>query len=205
MISNCCGDKVIQLRCRVETRIGSIFTQIGEKGKKEGVIPICGVFSRKTAKTPSGIKKQCLSLPPITNHKNNTNMKRHYTSRSKVLLLLLLAFCVTGFLGCTKETGCDSVGGMCLTGVFHYSKETIKFQKWPSCSTMLDVNAYIVKDSIVGDFYDTIVITKTSVPAKYRKDGEWHVAVSVENTVSWPTTMEVRRDFYRLLCIEKID
>lgn len=78
-------------------------------------------------------------------------------------------------------------------------------RKWPGGNAViLDVNAYIVNDISEGAFWDTIVITKSSVPYKYRKEGEKHVAVSIVNTITGGTTHEIRHDFYNLLCIEEI-
>ncbi len=69
----------------------------------------------------------------------------------------------------------------------------------------MDVNAYLVKDELGGTLYDTVLITKSSVPNEFRVEGEKHVAVSVVSTVSGATTTEARHDFYKLLCIEEID
>lgn len=123
---------------------------------------------------------------------------------TKTLMLLLLAGCV-GFSSCTKTSGCESVEGQFLTGTFHYLRNPVQMPKWPSSNVViLDVNAYLVRDNSTGDFWDTIVITKSSVPNKFRKEGEKHVAVSMVNTVTEGTT-EIRHDFFKLLCIEEIE
>lgn len=127
---------------------------------------------------------------------------------TKLFLLLLLAGCL-GFQSCTKTSGCEFVqGDLFLTGTFHYFKNTVKIPKWPypANAVVLDVNAYLVRDDSQGHFDDTIVITKSSVPNKYREDGEKHVAVSIVNTYyGIASTTEGRHDFYKLLCIEEIE
>ncbi len=132
-------------------------------------------------------------------------MKALNNIRQKDLLLLLLMAAGFGLSSCTKQSGYEFVeGDYYFTGTFHYFKNPVKIQKWPfSNVTMLDVNAYIVKDDLSGTYFDTMLITKSSVPYNYRNDGEKHVAVSIARTISGTTT-EARHDFYRLLCIEEI-
>lgn len=120
--------------------------------------------------------------------------------------LIIAAMLVVGHTNCTKKSGCEMVSGeLDVTGEFHYSKNKVKIPKWPNSETMLDVNAFFVLDNAEGRFYDTIVITKASVPSEYRTNAKTHARVSLKNTVSQPTTMELRHDYYELLCIEKID
>lgn len=120
----------------------------------------------------------------------------------RLLFVISMSFVLSS---CTKTNGCEYIEeGRFLTGIFHYSNKSVKISKWPNQTEYLDVNAYLVRDYSQGDFYDTIVITKSSVPIEYRNEGDSHVAVSLKNTVTGATTTEVRRDFYKLLCIEKI-
>ena len=131
-------------------------------------------------------------------------MKRNIT---KVIFSLI----VTGgicFSGCTKTSGCEFVDGdRYLTGTFHYFDDPVQIPQWPypANAIILDVNSYLVRDNSTGDFLDTIVITKSSVPKNYRKEGEKHVAVSIESTFHGTATItEARHEFYKLLCIEEI-
>ncbi len=124
----------------------------------------------------------------------------------KSFIVLLLVLGALGLTNCRK-CGCDySVGDRYLTGTLHYSKNPVKIPKWPGSNVeVLDVNAYFVNDDSKGEFYDTIVVSKSSVPNEYRVDGKNHVAVSLVNTVTGTTTLELRHDVYKLKCIEKID
>lgn len=84
--------------------------------------------------------------------------------------LIIAAMLVVGHTNCTKKSGCEMVSGeLNVTGEFHYSKNKVKIPKWPNSETMLDVNAFFVLDNAEGRFYDTIVITKASVPSEYHK------------------------------------
>ena len=125
---------------------------------------------------------------------------------TKTIHIVVLAIGCVSFFGCTKTSGCEFVeGDDFLTGVFHYSKTAIEIPKWPGSPVdVLNVNAYLVRDNSTGDFWDTIVITKSSVPNEYRKESEKHVAVSIVNTTPGGTC-ELRHDFYKLLCIEEIE
>ena len=129
---------------------------------------------------------------------------------SKSLRKAFFALLIVGGFGltsCTKTSGCEFVeGDNFFTGTFHYFKNPVQIPKWPnSTAEILDVNAYIVKDELGGTLYDTVLITKSSVPNEFRVEGEKHVAVSVASTVTGATTTEARHDFYKLLCIEEID
>ena len=124
-----------------------------------------------------------------------------------VFIITLLIVGGIGLSSCTKTNGCEFVGGdYFLTGTFHYFKNPVQIPQWTnSTAEILDVNAYLVKDELGGTLYDTVLITKSSVPNEFRVEGEKHVAVSVVSTVSGATTTEARHDFYKLLCIEEID
>ena len=139
----------------------------------------------------------------------NKNLKNIMKQIVKNVLFLLLLAGFIGFPSCTKTSGCEFVeGDFYLTGTFHYYKVPVKMHKWPgeANAVILDVNAFLVKDNSEGSFFDTIVITKSSVPNEYRKEGERHVAISIESTLHGAaTTTEGRHDFYKLLCIEEIE
>ena len=129
---------------------------------------------------------------------------------SKSLRKVFFALLIVGGFGltsCTKTSGCEFVeGNNFFTGTFHYFKNPVQIPKWPnSTAEILDVNAYIVKDELGGTLYDTVLITKSSVPNEFRVEGEKHVAVSVVSTITGATTTEARHDFYKLICIEEIN
>ena len=122
------------------------------------------------------------------------------------IALIIAATLAMSFTGCIKKSGCDMViGDLNATGELHYSETEIEIPKWPHSETMLDVNAFFVLDNSEGRFYDTVVITKSSVPSEYRGNTKTHVRVSLKNTAPEPTTTELRHDYHELLCIEKID
>ena len=123
---------------------------------------------------------------------------------AKSFILLLMAGCIS-LSGCTKTSGCEFVEeGHFLTGTFHYFERPVKIQKYPgSHVSLLDVNAYLVRDDFSGDDTDTVLITKSSVPLKYRGEDEKHVAVSLEPILK--PGHAYGRIFCKLLCIEEIE
>lgn len=136
-------------------------------------------------------------------NKEHKPMKNKLLSITKTTFFLLMVGCL-GLTCCTKKSGCEYVeGDYYLTGTFHYFSNPIQIPKYPYTNIMVDVNAYLVKDVSGGDYFDTILIKKSSVPYEYRKEGEKHVAVSLVNTITGGTTTEARHDFYKLLCIEE--
>ena len=134
-------------------------------------------------------------------------MKKLSRLSKKVCIVTLLIVGGIGLSSCTKTSGCEFVeGDNFLTGTFHYFKNPVQIPQWPnSTAEFLDVNAYLVKDELGGTLYDTVLITKSSVPNEFRVEGEKHVAVSLVSTINGATTAEARHDFYKLLCIEEID
>ncbi len=134
--------------------------------------------------------------------KENKNKAKQW--KNSILILLLLS-AGSSIVSCTKTNGCEYVeGDYYLTGTFHYFEKSLQIPKYPYTNILVNVNAYLVKDEMSGTYFDTMLITKSSVPQEYRKEGEKHVAVSIVNTVLGGTTTQARHDFYKLLCIEEI-
>lgn len=125
---------------------------------------------------------------------------------AKSFILLLMAGCI-GLSGCTKTSGCEFVEeGHFLIGTFHYFERPVKIQKYPgSNKTLLDVNAFLIRDDFSGDDTDTVLITKSSIPLRYRGEDEKHVAVSLEQVLTGGGTITYGRCFCNLLCIEEIE
>ena len=121
------------------------------------------------------------------------------------MLYFLLLAGIFGFSGCTKTSGCEyAEGEQFLTGTFHYFERPVKIQKYPgSNKTLLDVNAFLIRDDFSGNDTDTVLITKSSVPLGYRREGEQHVATSLNAIKTTGPTFG--RVFFKLLCIEEIE
>ena len=118
--------------------------------------------------------------------------------KNALFLLLLAGF--IGFSSCTKTSGCEYAdeGRLFLTGTFHY------LQKYSGSNvSLLDVNAFLIRDDFIGDESDTVLITKSSVPWEYRREVEKHVVVSLEPIIKPGPTFG--RGFYKLLCIEEVE
>ena len=66
-----------------------------------------------------------------------------------------------------------------------------------------DVHAYFVKEN-PEHFTDTILITKTSIPLAYRKEGITKVSVTLTYAAD-VVLAYMHREYHKIVCIEKLN